>query len=64
MDEEKLERRERDFWERERGARGRESGGAGRHKKDAEKVVFYNDEYCFQLSFYYKLNTLRKWDKI
>jgi len=31
MDREKLERRDRDFWESEREARERESGGAGRH---------------------------------
>jgi len=31
MDGEKLERRERDFWESEREARGRESRGTGRH---------------------------------
>jgi len=44
MDGEKLERRERDFWESEKETRGRESGCAGRHNVIylQAKLMIYN----------------------
>jgi len=40
MDGEKLEKKERDFWENEKGTRERESGGAPRQRRDVYKFYF------------------------
>jgi len=44
MDEEKLERRERDFWESKREAQEKESGGAGRHKMTIRTLTYLSKE--------------------